>query len=203
LRFVANILRFGAFALGVTLATIVAVWLGARFADGPIAVFPGGPFTSGVHTEYGDVDWARLGHLRELEFQLVTPPKSRTAWFTVHKGIPYIHCAFCTNRTLKKWPRELERDNRIIVRIGGMRIPGRAVRVPDPSEELLAVRRASRDKYSGPSGLRAAAESGAASVVVGVAESVPGAEAEGEPDSWRFRVETRLPIGGAGNPDHS
>ena len=191
MRLLAKILRIGAMALGVVLAAVGTVWFGARFADGPIAVFPGGPFTSGTHTEYGDVDWASLAHLRELEFQLVTPPRSRTAWFTVHNDAPYIHCSFCTNRTLKRWPRELERDNRIIVRIGGMRIPGRAVRVPDPSAEYLAVTRASRAKYDASSGLRAAVERRAATAVIGAAAYAPGAEAEGEPDRWLFRVEPR------------
>ena len=191
MQLLAKILRIGAIALGIVLTALATVWFGARFADGPIAVFPGGPFTSGTYTEYGDVDWASLAHVRELEFQLITPPISRTAWFTVHDGAPYIHCSFCTNRILKRWPRELERDNRIIVRIGGALVPGRAVRVPDPSAEYLAVSRASREKYGGSSGLRAAAERHAASVVIGAAAYAPGAGAEGESDRWLFRVEPR------------
>jgi len=163
----------------------------ARFSDGPIAVFPGGPLVSGSVTEFEAVDWGRVAHLRELEFQLETPPRSRTVWFSINEGVLYIPCAFCTNRYLKRWPRELEQDNRVVLRVGGMLIKARAERVPNGSAEYRAARTNHELKYSTASSSRSTAEGRASGVVVGVARLAPGAEDTQESDSWMYRIGPR------------
>ena len=171
--------------------TVLLVAVTARFSDGPIAVFPGGPLISGIATEYEAVDWSRLAHIRELEFQLESPPRSRTTRFFLHGNAPYIPCAFCSNRILKRWPRELEHDDRVVLRVDGMLIQGRAKRVPNYSAEYVAAKRAHALKYSQPSDSRSGAEERAAKVVVGVARLVPGTPDPSEPDSWLYRVDPR------------
>jgi hypothetical protein len=173
----------------VLAAALVAVV--ARFSDGPIFVFPGGPLIAGVPTEYAAVDWSRVAHIREFEFQLETPARSRTTWFFIHDNAPYVPCAYCTNRVLKHWPRELEHDDRVILRVDGMLIEGRAKRVPNDSAEYVAAKRAHAFKYSQPSGTRATAERRAAEVVVAAARLAPGTQDASEPDSWLYRIDPR------------
>ena len=48
--------------------------LGLRFSDGPVFVFPGGPFRSGELIDYRDVVWGAHAATREIEFQLGSPP---------------------------------------------------------------------------------------------------------------------------------
>ncbi len=103
----------------LTVVALAAVAVSARFSDGPISVFPGGPLVSGVPTKYGTVEWDRVDPIRELELQLENPPRSRITRFLVYEGAPYIPCAFCTNRLLKRWPRELQQDDRVILRVDG------------------------------------------------------------------------------------
>ena len=188
---VAAIARYTAIILGLCVAATLLLAFGARFADGPIFVFPGGPFASGAVADYADVDWDSLAPVREIEFQLETPPRSRTSWFIVHENTPYIPCGFCTNRLLKRWPRELERDDRLILRIDGMRVLGRAVRVPNASSEFVAVRETKNLKYGQASGALAVAEDRAASAVVAAARLAPGAPSTDEPDSWLYRIDPR------------
>lgn len=70
LRQLFRILLTGAILIPIALGLVAVV---ARFSDGPIAVFPGGPLVSGVVIEFEAVDWGRVAHLRELEFQLEPP----------------------------------------------------------------------------------------------------------------------------------
>jgi hypothetical protein len=178
---------------GAILFAIIPVLVAvvARFSDGPISVFPGGPLISGIPTEYGGVDWSRVAQIREIELQLETPARSRTTRFFIHDGTPYVPCAFCNNRLLKRWPRELEYDDRVVLRVGGMLIEGRARRVPNESAEYAAARHAHALKYSDRSNARSAAEGRAASLVVLAARLVPGAPDASEPDSWLYRIDPR------------
>jgi hypothetical protein len=180
-------------AQGATvLATIVGiVAVVARLSDGPIFVFPGGPLIAGLPTEYDSVDWAKLADIREVEFQLEAPARSRITRIIIYNNAPYVPCAFCTNRILKRWPRELEQNDRVVLRIDGMLIEGVARRVPNGSEEYLAARRAHATKYVEPSRLRNSVEDRAARVVVGAARLTPGAHGSDEPDSWLYRIDAR------------
>ncbi len=186
-RFVRIVFQ-GAILLAVVLALVGVV---ARFSDGPIVVFPGGPLTSGIPTEYKTVDWSRVAHIREFEFQLETPPRSRTTRVFIHGNAPYVPCAFCTNRVLKRWPRELEHDDRVVFRIDGMLIKGRAKRVPNDSAEYEAAKHTHALKYSQQSDTRAAAERRAADLIVGAARLAPGTQDASEPDSWLYRIDPR------------
>ncbi len=186
-RFVRIVFQ-GAILLVIILAVVGVV---ARFSDGPIIVFPGGPLSYGIPTEYESVDWSRVAHIREFEFQLETPPRSRTTRVFIHANTPYVPCAFCTNRFLKRWPRELEHDDRVVFRIDGMLIEGRATRVPNDSAEYEAAKHTHALKYSRQSDTRTAAERRAANLVVGAARLASGAEDASEPASWLYRIDPR------------
>ena len=182
------IISGGAILLLLVLVSIAVV---ARFSDGPIFVFPGGPLVAGTPTEYEAVDWSRVAHIREAELQLETPARSRITRLFIHDGAPYVPCAFCANRVLKRWPRELEQDDRVVVRIDGMLIRGRATRVANDSAEYVAARRSHTLKYANPADPRSVAEGHAADLVVGTARLIPGAGDASESDSWLYRIDPR------------
>ncbi len=97
-----SVLRWFGAAIGLTALIIAAFVFGMRYTDGPIFVFPGGPLECGEWIPYESVDWNELAPQREIEFQLVTPARSRVTWFIVYHNRPCIPCGFCTNRLLKR-----------------------------------------------------------------------------------------------------
>jgi len=105
---------------GVVLAACVLV--GARFADGPLAIVAGGPFRTGELVRGSEPDWSFVRDLATIEFQSLEPARSRTTWILYHDGRIFIPCGYMDStlgRIWKKWPIEAERDGRVIARIDG------------------------------------------------------------------------------------
>ena len=120
--------------LGSLVLLIVVALIGARFADGPIAVFAGGPFSSGELVTGPEPDWSFARDIREVEFQLVEPPRSRTTWILEHDGKIYIPCGYMTTRwgrIWKQWPIEALEDGRAILRIGDKLYERELVRIEE------------------------------------------------------------------------
>lgn len=161
-------------------------------ADGPVWVIPGGPLRSGEPTPFADVDWTALDALHELEIEIVGAASSRILWFSVHEGVPYVACDLdCIGGVLARWPQQIERDDRVVIRIDGKRVVARLVHVPHGSEEYETARAVREQKFSGGSGGRAAAETAAHGVVVGVGETLTGRSRRSEPGDRMYRVEAR------------
>ncbi len=116
---------FAKIVLGTVLtiaAAAAAVLIGARFADGPLEIIAGGPFTSGEPQLAVPSDWSFVKDLETIEFQSLEPPRSRTVWVLVHEGRLFIPSGYMDSawgRIWKQWPIEAERDGRIITRIDG------------------------------------------------------------------------------------
>jgi len=129
-------------SVGVGLACLVASILvfamAARFADGPLGPFPGGPM-SGESVAEPVRDWTGvLERDRQLELQVnPSAPRSITTTSIVHEGRLY---APSLSAARKRWPAEVENDPRVILRIDGRLHPRRAVRVTDPDELRALVR---------------------------------------------------------------
>jgi hypothetical protein len=124
---------FGSLLAVFAIASVVLL-VGARFADGPVAIIAGGPFTSGELVTGPEPDWSFVSGIREVEFQLVDPPRSRTTWILEHDGKAYIPCGYMTTwwgRIWKRWPIEVEKDDRAILRIGGKLYDRRLVRIEE------------------------------------------------------------------------
>ena len=69
--------------------------------------------------------------MREVEFQLLEPARSRITWILDHEGRAYIPSGYMTTwwgRIWKQWPHEAERDPRILLRIGDSLYERRLVR---------------------------------------------------------------------------
>jgi hypothetical protein len=78
--------------IGIGLGTLVALLallvFGARFADGPLAILPGGPLASGEWVDDPDVDWSFAAEVAEIELE--SAGRSRTTWILVHEGEAYV-----------------------------------------------------------------------------------------------------------------
>ena len=139
----------GLFAL--LLVVIGGLLVGARFADGPIAIVAGGPFTSGELVRGPEPDWSFVRDVQEVEFQLLDPARSRTTWILHHEGKAYIPCGYMTTwwgRIWKQWPLEAERDPRVLLRIGDALYERRLVRIQEGPVVAPLLAELSR-KYAG------------------------------------------------------
>jgi hypothetical protein len=142
---VAGLLRGIAKVILAGLALLVGVAVVARFHDGPISIFPGGPFRSGERV-VAEPDWAFARDIPEVELQLVDPPRSRIVWLVVHDGLPYVACGFLDVPLWKQWPYEVLEDDRVVLRIDGRLYERKAVKVTDPAE-YAAVATLAAEKY--------------------------------------------------------
>jgi hypothetical protein len=147
----AVVLRILGAVAALSLLAIAAVALAARFHDGPIAIFAGGPFTTGEPVGGPEPDWSFVRDVREVEFQLLEPPRSRTTWILEHAGKAYIPCGYMTSwwgRLWKRWPHEAARDPRILLRIDGRLYERRLVRIEAGPEVAPLLAELGR-KYGG------------------------------------------------------
>jgi hypothetical protein len=128
------VLRVMGGLLALLLVLILGLIVGARFADGPIAIVAGGPFKSGELVGGPEPDWSFVRDVREVQFQLLEPARSRTTWILDHEGKAYIPCGYMTTwwgKLWKQWPHEVEKDPRIILRIGDKLYERKLVRIQD------------------------------------------------------------------------
>lgn len=149
-----GILFLGAIAL------LVGTGVVARYSDGPIGPFPGGELESGELYQGPEPDWTFARDLPELEFQLVSPPRSRTIWLVVHDQKLYIVSGYMRSALApiwKKWPAEAERDGRAVIRVEGKRYERNVVRTHDLSVIEPLVEEIRR-KYPQARGMTAEAE---------------------------------------------
>ncbi|MFK7897320.1 MAG: hypothetical protein AB8G23_15885 [Myxococcota bacterium] len=183
--------RIAALLLGIALSYFLATFLISK-ADGPVNIFHGGPFQSGEIVVLGDLDWPALDALHELEMEIVAEESSLTLWFSVHDGIPYVACDLdCVGGQLNRWPQQINRDSRAVIRIEGKRANVNLVHVPHETAEYKRVRAGRNLKYAGDSGGRAASETAAHSTVVGVGEALTGRAGKAEPGDRLYRINPR------------
>ena len=139
----------GIVGLLVTLVVVFLVY--ARFHDGPIAIIAGGPFQSGALYEGPEPDWSDMRTRQEVEFQLVEPARSRTTWIAEHEGKPYIVSGYMNTtfgKLWKKWPHEIEKDDRILLRVDDVIYERRLVRIME-GPEIRPVVEQLAEKYFG------------------------------------------------------
>lgn len=132
--------------LAVSIFVVAAV---ARQSDGPLAVFAGGPLSSGELVSGPEPDWRFARDIETIELQLVEPPRSRTTWVVEYEGRLFVPCGYMNSgigRLWKRWPIEAQADGRSIVRIHGKRYRRRLERVSDPALQDELARRVN-EKY--------------------------------------------------------
>ena len=147
-----TLLRIVGGLVALLLVVVVILLVGARFADGPVAIVAGGPFTSGELVR-GEPDWSFVRDVQEVEFQLLSPARSRTTWILYHDGKAYIPSGYMTTwwgKIWKKWPLEAEKDPRILLRIGDALYERKLVRIQQGPAVAPLLAELSR-KYTGGS----------------------------------------------------
>ncbi len=180
--------RLVVLAIALVVASTLAAFLLSR-ADGPFFVFAGGPFRSGEPVALEALDWTSLDARHELEMEIVGAGSSRVLWFSVHEGVPYVACDLdCVGGVLERWPQQIERDDRVVIRIDGRRANARLVHVPHGTPEYEVVRAGRERKYSGDEGGRAAAETAAHGAVVEWGEVLTGRSRREEPGDRLYRI---------------
>ncbi len=78
---------------GVLAALIVALavtFVTAKFSDGPIGIFPGGPLSSGEIVPHFIGGWGWARQVDTIEMQLADEQTSRTTWFIEHEARGFI-----------------------------------------------------------------------------------------------------------------
>lgn len=161
-------------------------------ADGPVGIFAGGPLRSGRMVPLAEIDWTALDARPDLELEIVGAQSSRTLWFSVDAGVAYVACDLdCMDGRLTRWPQQIERDDRVVVRIDGRRAEGRLIHVPHASEEYVRVKAGRDRKYSAERGGGAAAERAAHDAVVEVGEALTGRSQRSEPGDRLYRLDPR------------
>ncbi len=146
-----TVLRVVGGLLVLLLVAFGGLLVGARFADGPVAIVAGGPFTSGKLVSGPEPDWAFVRDVQEVEFQLLEPARSRTTWILYHDGKAYIPSGYMTTwygKIWKQWPHEVEKDPRILLRIGDALYERKLVRIREGPAVAPVLAELSR-KYVG------------------------------------------------------
>ena len=140
-------------ALGLVLIILVVMGIGARFGDGPTAMFPGGPLEAGEMVTGPEPDWTFAADIPTLEFQLVEPSHSRTTWLQVHDEKLYIVSAYMNTPVgaiWKQWPAQAIQDGRAVIRVDGKRYERQLDRVLDDPELLEVIASEIQRKYGEP-----------------------------------------------------
>lgn len=128
---------------------VVVTLIGARFADGPLEIIAGGPFSSGTAATE-EPDWSFVKDYQTVEFQLLDPAASRTTWIAVHEGRVFIPSGYMTiwwGKIWKQWPLHAEADGRAILRVDGVLYDRQLVRIMDDPAVEPVIREISR-KYA-------------------------------------------------------
>ncbi|MDP6582134.1 MAG: hypothetical protein QF681_15885 [Vicinamibacterales bacterium] len=150
LRSGTRLLKGLAGAIGVALVAVVALVVGARFADGPLAIIPGGPLESGDRVTGPEPDWTFARDIMDMEVQLLEPPRSRTTWLQVYDKKLYIVSGYMSStlgKIWKQWPAQAVEDGRAVIRIDGKRYERQLVRILDDRPLLEAIAAEVNRKY--------------------------------------------------------
>lgn len=137
-------------AIGIVVLLVLLLVVGARFADGPLAIIPGGPLEAGELVTGPEPDWTFARDIAEMEFQLVEPPQSRTIWLQVHDKKLYAVSGYMNSalgKIWKQWPARAVKDGRAVIRIDGKRYERRLVRILDDRAVLEGIAAEVNRKY--------------------------------------------------------
>lgn len=147
-----KILRYIAYGILLIIVAIALLIFGMRFADGPMEIIAGGPFTSGQKYSGTEPDWSFVRDRSTVEFQLEDPARSRVTWIVEHEGKIYIPCGYMNStvgKLWKHWPFQAEKNGNAILRIDGMLYDRQLVRIKS-GPEVAPVGKLLAEKYNLP-----------------------------------------------------
>ncbi len=119
----------------LTLVVVVgALFVFARFHDGPISMIPGGELTAGELVTEPVTDWSFAENEELVELQLSGDSTSRTTWILVLDGSAYIPASLSFPPG-KTWHKRADKNGSAVVRIRGRRYPIDMNRISDSEIE--------------------------------------------------------------------
>ena len=145
----------------IPLTAVATAAVKQRFADGPNHIFSGGPLEAGELHTGPEPDWRFVSEIREIEMQLLHPPRSRRIWTAEFNGKLYVWSGYmgtAVGRLWKRWPVQAVRDGRAVIRIDGTRYERQLVRI-ESGDILHGISAAITSKYRSQT-TRAAVEAG-------------------------------------------
>lgn len=142
-----RVLRIIGLLLVAAVVLLVLVALGARFHDGPVGLFPGGPLEAGLLEENAISDWSFATDEDTIALQLLVQERSRTVWILVRDGVAFIPCSLDFPPG-KSWHERAMEDGRAVLRMHGRRYPVTLSRVDD-AKLAAELGRAVGEKYTG------------------------------------------------------
>jgi len=146
-----RILKILAGIVVVLVLLVVVVFIGARFADGPLGPIAGGALASGEIVSGPVADWGFAESVDTIELQLDQDDTSRTTWILVDQGKAYIPCSLSFPPG-KSWHLRADQDGRATVRVLGRRYPVVLERLQDASLEPRLKEIVSSKYGGGPPG---------------------------------------------------
>lgn len=168
-----KVLRIVGALIVLVLTVFAAVLVAARWHDGPLGMVAGGALASGEWNADPAPDLRFAHDLPTIEFQLLSPVRSRTTWVIEHEGRLFIPSGYMNGvlgKIWKHWPHEAEQDGRVVVRIAGKRYVRTLVRYRGGPESGAVLAELNR-KY-GMAATQASLDSG---------------------DLWLFELQPRVP----------
>ncbi len=153
--FIKGLLKFLGYAVGLIIVIAGVTLVAARFADGPMELIAGGPFSSGTPSPI-PADWSFVKDLNTVEFQLEDPATSRTTWIMEHNDRIFIPCGYMDTawgRLWKQWPIQAKDNPNVILRVDGKLYDLRLERImedPDLDAVLSELTRKYISNFAAP-----------------------------------------------------
>lgn len=134
-----GILKITCSIIAAVALAIAITFVAARFRDGPLGLFPGGPLESGELVSGPVASWQFAESLETIEMQLEGDDISRTTWVLVEEDRAFIPCSLGFP-PMKDWHVRANENGRAIIRIGDKRYPVDLQRISDPTLEGALAR---------------------------------------------------------------
>ena len=125
---------------------LAALFIGARFADGPLALVPGGPLKAGTNAEFPQ-SWDFARDVQEIELE--TGGRSRTVWVAVVNGEGYIPASL-SFPPFKTWHMEVLEEPAAKIRIDEKIYRVELEQIAPDSAEFATVGAVFTQKYPSP-----------------------------------------------------
>ena len=152
-----RIVRWLAIAVGVLVLFVAAIFVVARFHDGPLGLAPGGPLVAGEVVVAPVGDWAFATDIDTIELQLDGESSSRTTWILVSDGRAFIPASLSFPPG-KRWHKTADQNGAAWLRDRRPALSGDAHAHPGRSAARAA--RSASSARSTAAGRRARAASG-------------------------------------------
>jgi len=143
-----KVLKIVTGVFGVLAIATALTFVGAKFSDGPIGIFPGGALRSGDIVPYYIIRWGIARNVETIEMQLADEDTSRTTWIVEHEAHAYIPASlgFPPGKT---WHQRAD-GARAWLRIEGKRYEVRLDRFEDPTILPSLAEQVARKYGGGP-----------------------------------------------------